>query len=73
MYKLCLVNVALQAGDLKRDISDPVPGSYGGFLTQLVLWEPPGLANGNPKQCQKVPSGSPDNISDINGSWHDEL
>ncbi len=35
-----LVNGALKPGDLKtlkRDIPDPVPGSWGGFLTQLVL------------------------------------
>ncbi len=32
-----LVNGALNAGDLKRDIPDPVPGSEGGFLIQLVL------------------------------------
>ncbi len=33
-----LVNEVLKAGDLKWDIHhDPVLGSLGGFLTQLVL------------------------------------
>ncbi len=26
-------------GDLKRDIPDPVSGSQGGFLTQLVFFQ----------------------------------
>ena len=27
----------VKAGDIKHDIPDPVPGSWGGFLKQLVL------------------------------------